>query len=193
MSSLIEKRSKAIDEFDCVASLCRSTKHGDLLNAMLTKRGLTFEEIIVYCSQFCGTCQSVVDTVGRNLLHMASSRGLNDVLEWLIERRHADIDVKDKESGYTALHRSVFYGQLHTAITLIKHGANVQMLDHDFLTYLDIVMKDRNDYITYDIKHDCEVYMWGTNSNYTLGLQEAKKHPECLSKQNLDAFVKQVH
>lgn len=57
---------------------------------------------------------------------MVASRGRKTLLEWLI-RKYSSIgtnliDYKDPESGYTAFHRSVFYGQIQSTVTLMKSG-----------------------------------------------------------------------
>lgn len=62
------------------------------------------------------------------MIHMIASRGRRSLLEWVIKHLPSNqqglalIDSRDCESGYTALHRSIFYGQIHTAISLIKFG-----------------------------------------------------------------------
>ncbi|XP_044735447.1 inhibitor of Bruton tyrosine kinase [Chrysoperla carnea] len=177
---------------DCNGFLCKSKIHGNILNSTLTKRALTSKELCGYLNWVCGNCAEVIDSVGRSTLHIAASRGLKDVVEWLINCKHANIELKDLESGYTPLHRSVFYGQIHVAVHLIKNGSNLQALDRDHLTPLDHVMKDRFSKIRFNPEKNSEVYMWGTNSNYTLGMQQTKPYPELLSKQNIDVAIKQV-
>jgi hypothetical protein len=54
------------------------------------------------------------------VLHLAASCGQGAVVRWLVRRADAGIAVRDIESGYTALHRSIFYGQIHVAADLIK-------------------------------------------------------------------------
>lgn len=71
-------------------------------------------------------------------------------------------------------------------------GSNLQALDRDHLTPLDHIMKDRFSKIRFTPEKNSEVYMWGTNSNYTLGMQQTKPYPELLSKQNIDVPIKQV-
>jgi ankyrin repeat protein len=68
----------------------------------------------------CGTCGRVTDSSGRTALHLAASCGHGAVVRWLFRRADAAIDVRDVESDYTALHRSIFYGQIHVAVDLIK-------------------------------------------------------------------------
>lgn len=144
---------------------------------------------------------------------MVASRGRRLLLEWLI-RRHAQnlsglniIDSKDTESGYTPLHRSVFYGQIQAAVTLMKAGtmnntffkhvswnwylfmiffvlgANVSILDSEDVTAIDMALIDRPPQFELSKRMPCEVYTWGANSNYTLGTssQHHRNFPELLS------------
>lgn len=54
---------------------------------------------------------------------MAASRGRNGLMKWLMHHSSdAFINARDRESGYTPLHRSIFYGQIHSAVALIKFG-----------------------------------------------------------------------
>lgn len=62
----------------------------------------------------------VVDYEGRNALHMASACGRKELCQWLVRYAQADINARDVECGFTALHRSVFYGNLHVTIALMK-------------------------------------------------------------------------
>lgn len=56
--------------------------------------------------------------------------------------------------------------------------------DHDHYTPLDLVMKDRPVYVDYRSSGLYEVYVWGINQNYNLGLgiQHSKQSPELLEK-----------
>ena len=40
-------------------------------------------------------------------------------VQWLLEEKKMDPELKDLESGWTALHRALFYGQIATARILI--------------------------------------------------------------------------
>ena len=81
-------------------------------------------------SQFnCPSALFRYDTNGRLPLHVAAACGKADVLEWLIsvvcskESKNAkklSIDALDKESGWTALHRAVYYGRIPCVILLVK-------------------------------------------------------------------------
>lgn len=60
------------------------------------------------------------DELGRTALHFAASCGKSDILEWLVKDHGVDVGAKDLESGWTALHRSVFYGNLDCAVKLLE-------------------------------------------------------------------------
>lgn len=62
----------------------------------------------------------VLDEEGRCALHLAVSCGRRDLCHWLIKAGKGDINLKDSESGYTPLHRSIFYGHINIAVTLIE-------------------------------------------------------------------------
>lgn len=59
---------------------------------------------------------------------MSASRGRTRLMEWIVRHSsEAFINARDRESGYTPLHRSIFYGQIHAAVALLKIG---KMLCH---------------------------------------------------------------
>lgn len=118
---------------DCTI-YCKSTQHGDIITAALSKRSISDFDLCAFLNYTCTRCESVRDSAGRTALHVAASCGRVEVVKWLVCSRHADIDAKDKESGYTALHRSIFYGKIHVAVELIKLGKNVFFLSMMFKT-----------------------------------------------------------
>ena len=71
--------------------------------------------------QFMNASQ-VLDDVGRNALHVAASAGKNHLTHWLLKSPDVQVNGKDLESGYSALHRSLFCGHIPVAITLLKVG-----------------------------------------------------------------------
>lgn len=102
---------------DCTVK-CRSLQHADEVVAALT-RG-TEGQLGAFLTAHCHNAASLRDAFGRTALHMAASLGKKALLEWLLESKNAELMVKDKESGWTALHRSAFYGQIHCLISLVK-------------------------------------------------------------------------
>lgn len=101
---------------DCT-SKCRSLKHALDVLSVVTKG--TENQIKAFLSTHCYNAAAIKDAFGRNALHLVSSCGKKGVLDWLIEKG-VDLLVKDKESGWTALHRSIFYGHIDCVWSLLK-------------------------------------------------------------------------
>ncbi|EPQ10022.1 Inhibitor of Bruton tyrosine kinase [Myotis brandtii] len=101
---------------DCTLK-CRSLKHALDVLSVVTKG--SENQIKAFLSSHCYNAATIKDDFGRNALHLVSSCGKKGVLEWLIEKG-VDPLVKDKESGWTALHRSIFYGHIDCVWSLLK-------------------------------------------------------------------------
>jgi len=144
--------------------------------------------------------------MGRTPLHIAASVGRQTLAKWLIFKKRASVHTKDLESGYTPLHRSILYGQIHVAVPLmqvcevmfltcfmvmsffmldfmvLQLGSDIFAKDSEGLTPIDLAMKDRARQINAKAAKYTELYVWGSNCNYTLGTpaQTSKNHPEPL-------------
>ncbi|XP_060805513.1 inhibitor of Bruton tyrosine kinase [Amyelois transitella] len=187
--------SKNKAEVDCTRR-CRSRSHGHTLTSAITKRSSSDEALACFIKATCANFNKAFDFEGRTALHMSSSRGRVRLMDWLV--RHSSVafvNARDRESGYTPLHRSIFYGQIHAAVLLMKFGVNTDIVDKDDYKALEHAMLDRQ----YMYKHlgngPSEVYVWGSNSNYTLGTgtQLQRNTPEllgCFNRTNV--CVKQV-
>ncbi|XP_052043681.1 inhibitor of Bruton tyrosine kinase isoform X2 [Apodemus sylvaticus] len=176
---------------DCT-SKCRSLRHALDVLSVVTKG--SENQIKTFLSSYCYNAATVKDAFGRNALHLVSSCGKKGVLDWLIERG-VDLLVKDKESGWTALHRSIFYGHIDCVWSLLKHGVSLYMQDKEGLSPLDLLMKDRPIHVVFKDTDPTEVYTWGDNTNFTLGhgSQNSKLHPELLDLFSRGGvYVKQV-
>ncbi|KAI9592783.1 hypothetical protein BDF19DRAFT_450881 [Syncephalis fuscata] len=107
------------------------------------------------------------DSYGRNLLHYAASWGCTNVIRaarrivcrseelntQLSQRKNRDIftahiagtiiagaNQRDEESGWTPLHRALYYGHFRTAIELLKiKGIDTSIKDHDDLDPIDML------------------------------------------------------
>ncbi|XP_013776392.1 inhibitor of Bruton tyrosine kinase-like [Limulus polyphemus] len=177
---------------DCIPR-CRSNTHGAQIVAA-TIRGTT-AEVQAYYRWLCYNFAFATDCWGRTALHMAASCGKWEVVEWLIHKCHSDLDVRDKESGWTALHRSLFYGQLSVARILWKNGASLRITDHEGLIPLELIMKDRLPYVEYTPSDLSEIYVWGSNTNFNLGMGngQSRTYPEILENFRRDSvYIKQV-
>ncbi|KAL3285870.1 hypothetical protein HHI36_000390 [Cryptolaemus montrouzieri] len=176
---------------DCTEN-CRSVSHGDVISAAITKRCISDLELCSYLNYICTNCESVKDSVGRTALHLAASCGRIELVRWLVKIRNANINLKDEESGYTPLHRSLFYGKIHVAVELMKLGANSSIYDMDSLTAVEHVTKDGHKPL------DCysgNLYTWGLNNNNSLGSFSSRTIPESLDifhKRYPEARVQQV-
>ncbi|NXN95292.1 IBTK kinase, partial [Rhinopomastus cyanomelas] len=177
---------------DCT-SKCRSLQHALDVISVVT-RG-SEGQIKAFLSSYCYNAATIKDAFGRNVIHLASSCGKKGVLDWLAQTKGVDLLAKDKESGWTALHRSIFYGYIDCVLSLLKHGVSLYVQDKEGLSALDLVMKDRPIHVVFKKTDPTEVYTWGNNINFTLGHggQQGKHHPELvdLFPRN-GVYIKQV-
>uniref|UniRef100_A0A3Q3EBM1 Inhibitor of Bruton agammaglobulinemia tyrosine kinase n=1 Tax=Labrus bergylta TaxID=56723 RepID=A0A3Q3EBM1_9LABR len=172
---------------------CRSQKHADEVVAALT--GGSEGQLRAFLTSYCHNAATLRDNFGRTALHLAASLGKKALLEWLLESKNADLMVKDKESGWTALHRSAFYGQIHCLISLVKHGGLLSTQDKEGLSVMDLTMKDRPSHVIFKNTDPTEVYTWGNNTNFSLGHgnQESRQHPELVDVfARTGVYIKQV-
>lgn len=184
--------SEQFHEIECTPK-CRSHTHAQNILSCVTKA--TPSEIRAYCLWLCHNFTTVTDDLGRNLLHLVCSCGKWEIVEWLLDHCNCEVDVRDSESGWTALHRSLYYGHINVARILLSHGASLRMTDHEGLTPLDIILKDRLPYVEYLSNGPSEVYVWGSNTNYNLGLgnEQNREYPEILDSFRKDCIsIKQV-
>ncbi|XP_072317757.1 inhibitor of Bruton tyrosine kinase isoform X2 [Eucyclogobius newberryi] len=177
---------------DCTVK-CRSLQHAEDVVAALTSG--TEGQLGAFLSTHCHNAATLRDGFGRTALHMAASLGKRALLEWLLESKSADLLAKDKESGWTAVHRSAFYGQIHCLISLVKHGALLSTQDKEGFSALDLTMKDRPSHVVFKNSDPTEVYTWGYNTNFSLGHgnQESRQHPELVDVfARTGVYIKQV-
>uniref|UniRef100_A0A9J8DFY2 Inhibitor of Bruton tyrosine kinase n=1 Tax=Cyprinus carpio carpio TaxID=630221 RepID=A0A9J8DFY2_CYPCA len=177
---------------DCTLK-CRSVRHAEEVIAALTSG--SEGRLRGFLSVHCHNAATLRDEFGRTALHLAASLGKRDLLQWLLDSKHADMLAKDKESGWTALHRSAFYGQIHCLMGLIKRGGALSIQDKEGLTALDLTMKDRPAHVVFRNTDPTEVYTWGSNTNFSLGHgnQESRHHPEIVDLFSRSrTYVKQV-
>ncbi|XP_010902790.2 inhibitor of Bruton tyrosine kinase isoform X2 [Esox lucius] len=177
---------------DCTPK-CRSVRHADEVVAALTRGSEGC--LRAFLTAHCHNAAKLRDAFGRTALHLAASLGKKALLDWLLESKSADLMVKDKESGWTALHRSVFYGHIHCLMSLVKHGGNLFTQDKEGLSVLDLTMKDRPAHVVFTKTDPTEVYTWGNNANFSLGHgnQESRHHPEIVDVfARTGVYIKQV-
>ena len=96
---------------------CASPAHSGVI---LTSVALGNLRLLQHCSSLCSNSWRIIDGFGRSPLHVAASRGHTHIVEWLVSRKKVAMDTGDRESGWSALHRSVYFGELGTAVALVK-------------------------------------------------------------------------
>ena len=101
---------------DCTPD-CASPSHAHIV---LTSVALGNLGLVQHCSTLCSNVWRISDQLGRTALHVAASRGHTHITDWLIARKRVAVDTTDGESGWSALHRSIYYGEIGTAISLAK-------------------------------------------------------------------------
>lgn len=118
---------------------------------------------------------NALDTLGRSVLHLACSSTETSSLEYvrmLLAHPAINVNILDKESHWTPLHRALYAGNISAAILLLKR------LD------IDTSIKDLEGYTAHDLYNStvksakptedeetlAELFTWGTNRNAALGL-----------------------
>lgn len=106
---------------DCT-EYCRSVVHGNLINSALTVLDVSGLQLCSYLNYICTNWDSVKDCLGRTALHSSASYGNLQVVKWLLKNKNGNINARDNESGYTPLHRALYFGRINIAIELLKAG-----------------------------------------------------------------------
>lgn len=106
---------------------------------------------------------------------MACSNLKSIVAEFLLSHG-ANVNQRDWESGWTPLHRALFYGNIENALLLKRYGASFDTFDNDFITPLQLVPY-RCTFST-----ELDPYVFGKNKNYNLGIGNinSRLYPELL-------------
>ena len=92
--------------------------------------------IILYCTFYR-------DIAGRNVLHISSSYGHLDQVEWLLKRKgRTGVDSTDNESRWSSLHRAAYFGHVGILVCLMKYGGNLELLDNDNYTPLHVLISN---------------------------------------------------
>ncbi|KAG1733731.1 hypothetical protein EDB19DRAFT_2001024 [Suillus lakei] len=118
---------------------------------------------------------NALDALGRSVLHLTCASTEPSSLEYvrmLLAHPAINVNILDKESHWTPLHRALYAGNISAAILLLKR------LD------IDTSIKDLEGYTAHDLYNStvrsakptrdeetlAELFTWGTNRNAALGL-----------------------
>lgn len=150
------------------------------------------------------------DSQGRTVLHLAASSSEPSATEYIrLLLTHPDIDVnlKDKESHWTALHRALYHGNIESAVLLLQRPE------------INTSLKDLEGYTAFDLYNStlegtkpedkdlwrADLFTWGTNRNAALGhgsaddrtfaepvvVQPVERIPT--EKEHIDAQLNPIH
>ncbi|WWC60971.1 uncharacterized protein I303_103548 [Kwoniella dejecticola CBS 10117] len=113
------------------------------------------------------------DQHGRTVLHLAASATASNAYTFfsiLLRNPNISVNLQDTESGYTALHRALFVGNLRAARDLLaRNDIDLNVKDYEGMTAFDLyngTVEGTNP------PHDVDgsdLYVWGVNRNYSLG------------------------
>ena len=120
---------KHYDTKECTGK-CHSEQHASDLIGLISKT--SDPQTLLSGMLQCCNPQKVHDDSGRYIIHMAASCGRSELLEWLVQFKKADMNLKTLENGWTAAHCSAFHGHLDSLITLIKLGARRGIWPHEW-------------------------------------------------------------
>ena len=108
--------AKPYQDLECTSE-CRLKQHAEFILACVALNNL---RLLQHCSSVCANYLRISDGQRRTPLLVAASMGHQRIVEWLVEKKAVPVDVRDLESGWTPLHRSLFFGHLGTAVYLVK-------------------------------------------------------------------------
>ncbi|KLT41743.1 RCC1/BLIP-II protein [Cutaneotrichosporon oleaginosum] len=120
------------------------------------------------------------DALGRTVLHLASASNTPQAYQFfqiLLRNPALSVNLQDYESGYTALHRALYSGNLRAARDLLaRPDIDLSVTDNEGLTAFDLFNGTVEGTNPPDIDGDVvgtDLYVWGVNRNSTLGLGDA--------------------
>lgn len=121
---------------------------------------------------------------------------LTDILQLisLAQVPTSHLEHQDLESGYTALHDAISYGNIHCAVKLLQQGASLSTPAVDGFTPLDLAVWNqfKNGFVPES--KNLNVLTWGTNCNYNLGHNHDGnlKVPEKVKRFSRDKFTSSI-
>ncbi|KZT60608.1 hypothetical protein CALCODRAFT_506706 [Calocera cornea HHB12733] len=128
------------------------------------------------------------DGFGRTLLHIAAGSLDGWALEWVricLAQKGVDVNLQDPESGWTALHRALYVGNLHASRLLMERAdVDLKRKDNEDYTPWDVYnMTVEGTYPDFDAAYGTMLYTWGVNRNFTLGLGDGddRTYPESIN------------
>lgn len=99
----------------------------------------------------------------------------------LLKHPHISVNLVDQESGYTALHRALFAGNIKAARDLLlRNDIDATIKDAEGMTAFDLYNGTVDGTNPPHDVDGTDLYVWGANRNYSLGLGDGsdKTYPD---------------
>lgn len=118
------------------------------------------------------------------MLHLAAgslTQNAYTFLSILLRNQHISVNLQDYESGYTALHRALFVGNIKAARDLLgRHDIDPSIKDAEGLTAYDLYNGTVDGTNPPQDAEGTDLYVWGVNRNFTLGVGDSsdKAYPD---------------
>ncbi|KAJ3337103.1 hypothetical protein HDU93_001576 [Gonapodya sp. JEL0774] len=151
------------------------------------------------------TDPNAVDGMGRTPLHASVYAGDREVVRALLESNRVNVNLTDRESGWTALHIAFYFGRMVIASDVLKtRKCDLKIVDREGKTAIDLLLssylrapsshpvetsevkekdfdsEDEGSTPEVELPESTAVFVWGSNANHTLGVASAgdKSYPE---------------
>ncbi|CAE6394749.1 unnamed protein product [Rhizoctonia solani] len=130
------------------------------------------------------------DALGRTVLHLACADLAPIALEFVralvaLPSSQIDVNAQDTESGWTALHRALYAGNLPAATLLLgRNDIDIGTRDLEGMTPFDVYNATIEGTVPQSLPSiPRELWVWGSNRNATLGTGSAddRAYPEAIS------------
>ncbi|KAK9478256.1 hypothetical protein V1514DRAFT_342934 [Lipomyces japonicus] len=125
-----------------------------------------------------------VDEFGRTVLHLACSQNKIDFVRALLNFSGTDLLIADFESGWTALHRALYAGNVTISRLLIaKNRDTIRIKDREGNSPFDVLnstIECINPFALDPLIGGSELLTFGSNANHTLGFSDGddRANPE---------------
>ncbi|KAH8549984.1 regulator of chromosome condensation 1/beta-lactamase-inhibitor protein II [Umbelopsis sp. PMI_123] len=84
--------------------------------------------------------------LGRTALHLAAHWNRVEIVQLLIDCPHVNVNLRDRESGWTALHRALYAGHIESALVILaRDDTDLSVKDFEGNTALDLYNSTIND------------------------------------------------
>lgn len=127
---------------------------------------------------------NATDHLGRTVLHLIATEGKIEFLTVLLESVGLDISKPDRESGWTALHRALYAGQIAVTRLLLEYRGPRSSVQNEITHRTDLEHNTAFDLYNStipgvnpppyrDVDGGSDLFTFGSNANHNLGFSDA--------------------